>query len=145
MKSILLKISMAFFIVATMVYCSTTKNNAVAKKTHTETDTIKIVNEEEEYEIIIIDPGFNSWLVSRAKPKGFYSQQFLENKNYQYVTTWNIRVNNPSRYSRDLYGMNIDYQPNIDYGYEVNYLLFNYFIYFQQTYRQRLAGGNISW
>ena len=36
--------------------------------------------------------------------------------------------------------MQIDYQAHIDYGYEVNYKLYNYFIYFQIQYKQRLAG-----
>lgn len=138
MKSFFFKLSFLVLIATSMSYCSSTKNNTSAKNNQSVTDTIKIVNEEEEYEIIIIDPGFNSWLVGRAKPRGYYSQQYLENKNYQYVTEWNIRVNNPRRYSPDLYEMSIDYQLNTDYGYEVNYLLFNYFIYFQQTYNQRL-------
>lgn len=145
MKSLLFKTCLAFIIVSSLIFCSSTKNNTSTTNTKTETDTIKIINEEQEYEIIIIDPGFNTWLAGRAKPRGFYSQSFLENKNYQYVTEWNIRVNNPRRYNPNLYEMSIDYQSNIDYGYEVNYLLFNYFVYFQQTYQQRLTAGRIYW
>ncbi len=103
-------------------------------------DTVRIANDKLEYEIIIIEPGFNFWLESRAKPEGYYSQQFLENRNRIYVTEWNNRVLNPSRYNPNLYEMQIDYQPHIDYGYEVNYKLYNYFIYFQIQYKQRLAG-----
>ena len=103
-------------------------------------DTVRIANDKLEYEIIIIEPGFNFWLESRAKPEGYYSQQFLENRNRIYVTEWNNRVLNPSRYNPNLYQMQIDYQPHIDYGYEVNYKLYYYFIYFQIQYKQRLAG-----
>lgn len=103
-------------------------------------DTVRIANDKLEYEIIIIEPGFNFWLKSRAKPEGYYSQQFLENRNRIYVTEWNNRVLNPSRYNPNLYQMQIDYQPHIDYGYEVNYKLYYYFIYFQIQYKQRLAG-----
>ena len=39
-----------------------------------------------------------------------------------------------------LYEMQIDYQNNINYGYEVNYILYNYFVYFQQKYKQKLGG-----
>ncbi|MDO3693752.1 DUF6146 family protein [Wenyingzhuangia sp. chi5] len=145
MKSLFLKILITIIIFSSITFCSTAKKNMVDKSIHTETDTIKIVNEEEEYEVIIIDAGFNSWLLGRAKPRNFYSLQYLENKNYLYVTEWNIRVNNPSRYSSELYGMRIDYDPNIKYGYEVNYLLYNYFIYFQQKYSQRLTGGIVPW
>lgn len=103
-------------------------------------DTVTITNDELEYEIIIIEPGFNFWLLSTARPEGFYSQQYMETRNYQYVIEWNQRVMQPSLYRPDLYEMQIDYQPNIDYGYEVNYKLYNYFIYFQLTYNQRLTG-----
>ena len=102
-------------------------------------DTVTIENDELEYEIIIIEPGFNFWLASRAQPEGFYSQQFLENRNYIYVIEWNQRVLQPQLFNPNLYELQIDYEPNIDYGYEVNYKLYNYFIYFQLTYNQRLG------
>jgi hypothetical protein len=102
-------------------------------------DTVRIANDDLEYEIIIFDPGFSTWLKTTAKPKGYYSQGFLELRNQQYVIEWNQRVYQPSRY-RNLYEMTIDYDPNIDYGYEVNYNLYNYFIYFQITNKQQLTG-----
>lgn len=105
----------------------------------TEGDTIQIANDETEYEIIIIEPGFNTWLQSIAKPEGYYSQSFLENRNHIMVINWNQRVLQPFRFDSSLYEMQIDYQINTDYGYEVNYKLYNYFIYFQRKYRQRLG------
>lgn len=101
-------------------------------------DTIRIANEELEYEIIIIENGFNTWLASNARPRGFYSLPYLENKNYFFVTEWNIRASQPQRYNPNLYEMRIDYDSTIHYGYEVNYLLYNYFIYFQRKYNQKL-------
>ena len=128
-----------------IIGCNTSKT-ITANKSKTkdeiakvENDTVTIANDELEYEIIIIEPGFNSWLISRARPEGFYSQQYLENRNYQYVLEWNNRVLQPQRFNPNLYEMQIDYQPGIDYGYEVNYKLYNYFIYFQLTYKQRLG------
>ena len=102
-------------------------------------DTVKIENKDEDYEIIIIDPGFTSFLYGSAKPRGFYNQSYLENRNRIYVTEWNIRARQPQRYNPNLYEMEINYDPQIDYGYEVNYLLFNYFIYFQLKYNQKLG------
>jgi len=99
-------------------------------------DTIRIANEEIEYEIIIIDVGFNSWILTNAKPRNFYSQQYLEAKNRIFVSSWNQRV--LSFYNTNLYGFQIDYDFGIDYGYEVNYLLYNYFLFFQQKYDQKL-------
>lgn len=105
----------------------------------TEKDTVTIANESSNYEIIIIEPGFQTWLQSVARPEGYYSQSFLENRNQIMVTTWNQRVLEPMQYDPLLYEMQINYDPNIDYGYEVNYKLYNYFIYFQRKYNQRLG------
>lgn len=110
------------------------------KQSISEQDTVRITNDDLEYEIIIIEPGFNTWLASVAQPEGYYSQEFLENRNQQYVIAWNQRVLQPFQYNPNLYQMQIDYQPEIDYGYEVNYKLYNYFIYFQLTYKQQLTG-----
>ena len=103
-------------------------------------DTIKIVNEELEYEVTIIDAGFAVWLASRSQPRNFYSESYLENKNQFFVSEWNRRVLEPQRFDPTLYELQINYDPSIHYGYEVNYLIYNYMIYFQNTYRQRLWG-----
>jgi hypothetical protein len=102
-------------------------------------DTVEISDPESNYEIIIIEPGFNVWLQTVARPEGYYSQNFLENRNRLYVIEWNNRVLNPLQYNARLYELQINYDPFIDYGYEVNYKLYNYFIYFQRKYNQRLG------
>ena len=122
----------------------TIKNDTIqiAKNTVKVTnDTVKIANEELQYEVIIIDPGFSSWLASRAFPRGYLSQSYMENKNIFYVTEWNNRVIQPQRYNPNLYEMSINYDQNTNYGYEVNYLIYNYMIFFQNTYNQRLYGN----
>ncbi|GAA4947868.1 DUF6146 family protein [Algibacter agarivorans] len=131
-------------LISVFIFNCNTSKTTVSKKDERlanakQSDTVTIANDELEYEIIIIEPGFNTWLVSRARPEGFYSQQYLENRNYIYVIEWNQRVLQPQRFDPSLYEMQIDYQPGIDYGYEVNYKLYNYFIYFQLTYNQRLG------
>lgn len=104
-----------------------------------EGDTISITSDKTEYEIIIIEPGFMTWLNSIARPEGYYSQNFLENRNYLMVLEWNRRVLQPLQFNPNLYELQIDYRQDIDYGYEVNYKLYNYFIYFQRKYNQRLG------
>ncbi len=130
-------------VLLTIIACSTTSQNIASNDTVSNkkgNDTVRIANDSLEYEVIIIDNGFNYWLNSRALPRNYYSLSYLENKNYQYVMEWNNRVLQPNRYSPNLYEMTIDYQPQIHYGYEVNYLIYNYMIYFQNTYKQKLAG-----
>lgn len=101
-------------------------------------EPVVIANEKLQYEIIIIDIGFTRYLQTIAKPVGFYSQSYLENKNRIYVTVWNNRVQNPTQYNPNIYENVIDYDPNIDYGYDVNYKLFNYFKFAEQKYRMTL-------
>ncbi len=105
----------------------------------TEGDTIRIASDETEYEIIIIEPGFNYWLKSIARPEGYYSQSFLESRNEIYVLNWNQRVLQPRQYDPNLYELQINYDSFTDYGYEVNYKLYNYFLYFQRKYSQQLG------
>ncbi|MGC4039419.1 MAG: DUF6146 family protein [Flavobacterium sp.] len=102
-------------------------------------DIVRIANDSLEYEVIIIDPGFSSWLATQARPRGFYSELFLESRNQLYVNEWNLRALQPQRYG-GLYEMQINYDQNIHYGYEVNYLIYNYMTYFQIKNRQQLAG-----
>ncbi|EJG02964.1 MULTISPECIES: DUF6146 family protein [Flavobacterium] len=129
-----------------IVACSTTSQNIASANTASTSskkisDTVRIANDSLEYEVIIIDNGFSTWLASRAYPRNYYSLQYLENKNYLYVTEWNNRVLQPQRYNPNLYEMSINYRPDIHYGYEVNYLIYNYMIYFQNTYKQKLWGN----
>lgn len=128
-----------------LVACNTAKtNNSISTNTKTTAnDTIRIANDSLEYEVIIIEPGFNTWLVTRARPEGFYTQSFLENKNIHFVAEWNNRVLQPQRFNPNLYGMQINYNQGIDYGYDVNYKIYNYFIYFQNKYNQNLLGGRV--
>lgn len=120
--------------------CNTSKSMQNSKeiiKTNEKKDTIRIVNEELEYEIIILDVGFDSWLVTQ-RPMSYYTNQTLRVKNQFYVSEWNRRVMQPMVYNPQLYGQWIDYDPNIDYGMEVNYKLYQYFQFFQEKYKQRL-------
>ena len=138
MKNIFILIGIAIAIYSCDASKSAMKgdaNSSVVKN-----DTVRIANDSLEYEVIIIEPGFNSWLVTQ-QPRGYYGLNYLETKNQFFVSEYNARARNPQRYGSDLYPQEINYDYNTDYGYEVNYLLYNYFVYFQQKYRQRLPGG----
>jgi hypothetical protein len=101
-----------------------------------------ISNKSLEYEIIILDIGFTLYLNTIAKPINYYSLKFLENKNTIYVTNWNMRALNPSKFNSSIYENVIEYRPQVNYGLEVNYKLFNYFQFAQQKYKIRLDGGS---
>lgn len=143
MKSYLLALSLLILIFS----CNSSKDKTTPVKqenvTETVNDTVKISNKNLEYDVIIIEPGFNTWLISTAKPKSYYNQSFLEGRNIRLVTEWNNRAAQPSKYNSNLYEMQINYQNGVDYGFEVNYKMYNYFIYFQNKYKQNLLGGRV--
>jgi len=131
---------LAFSIVGLFLYaCSSypVKNSEKSKE-----KPVIISNDSLEYEVIIIDVGFTLYLNTLAKPENYYSLNYLENKNNIYVTNWNLRALNPSKFNSSIYENSIDYSPQIRYGLEVNYKLFNYFQFAQQKYKIRLDGGS---
>jgi len=133
--------SIVFLILVAFASCDSSKSVVKDGDVNADiNDTLRIANESLEYEIIIIEPGFDSWLVTQ-KPEGYYGQTFLEGKNRLFVTEYNYRVRNFQLYDRLLYEQEINYEYHLDYGYEVNYLLYNYFIYFQKEYSQNFIGG----
>lgn len=104
-----------------------------------EQDTVRIANEDVAYEIIILEPGFYTWLNTVATPRKYYEQSWLESRNRVLVANWNLRAQQTNRNDPDLYIFPIDYDQRVNYGHEVNYLLYNYFVFFQRKYNQRLG------
>lgn len=134
-----LYISILLCIIGITISCNSTKNFSTNEDPKLVSDTVTIANEEIEYEITIIDGGFTSWFNTNSRPRSFYSQTYLEARNRVWVLEWNIRANSPMNYNSNLYEMQIDYNSYTDYGYEVNYMLYNYLLYFQQRHNQKLG------
>ena len=127
----------SFICIGLFLYCC--KSTPIfSKKTTTDEQPVVIANDSLAYKIIIFDQGFNTYLNTIAKPVGFYSQNYLENKNSFYVSIWNLRVNSPFTYNPNIYENIINYNSNVNYGYDVNYKLFNYFEFAQRKYTMRL-------
>ncbi|OUS16025.1 hypothetical protein A9Q93_06045 [Nonlabens dokdonensis] len=133
------KLILSILIVVAIIGCSSLKssNDYKIEKGTITNDTIRIANDSLKYEVIIFEPGFNAWLATQPQ-QGYFSQSSMEITNNLRVNEYNLRVQNPSKYSIHLYPFRIDYDRRIDYGYEVNYLLHNYFLFFEQKYKQRL-------
>jgi hypothetical protein len=89
-----------------------------------------------EYDIVIIDPGFDRWYVLNYSPAQDHSNDYYRTKNLIAVGNWNDYYRS-GRYINviDSY---IDYRLDVDYGIEVNRKLFWYFKYIKSNYRVRL-------
>lgn len=135
------RITQLLILAVFFVNCGSSKtiSDNTAETDVPEEDIVRIANDDIEYEIIIIEPGFNGWLNSIARPEGYYSQSYMEARNRVYVQEWNSRVQQVNRFDPSLYEMQIDYRSGVDYGYDVNYKLYNYFIYFQLQHKQQLG------
>jgi hypothetical protein len=81
-----------------------------------------------EYRIIILDPGFETWLLSQP-PEHFYSNDYYIQKNRFYVSEWNQRYTSSN--DNDLFDNYIYYDPQINYGIDINYKLYYFFKYFE--------------
>ncbi|VXC20350.1 conserved hypothetical protein [Flavobacterium sp. 9AF] len=137
MKQYLIILSL---IIGISAACNSSKNIVDYEKPKLVSDTLRIANKEVEYEVIIIDAGFTSWFNTSARPRNYYSQNYLEARNRVWILEWNRRAMMPLQYNPNLYEMQIDYDNSIDYGYEVNYLIYNYLVYFQLKNNQKLGG-----
>lgn len=121
-----IKVLFLFCSAILLIQCGSTKS------------TLVNVNESENtHELVVFDTRFNSWLVSQPSIE-MYSYAFLKAKNTIFASEYNSRANNRQKYNADLYPQPIDYSPSEEYDKELQYNLYNYFIYFQKKYNQRL-------
>jgi len=133
-----------FSIVSILFFSCGTQNQTTSSADETQKEEpVRIANDSLEYEITIIDIGFNAYLNRIARPMSYYSNEFLRARNTIYVTEWNNRARNPTQFNANIYENVIDYQPQIDYGLEVNYKLFWYFQFAQRKYKMRLSGFRV--
>jgi hypothetical protein len=130
------KLIYVFIVLTCFINCTSVKTEST-KNTQKKDQPVRIANDELEYEIIIFDSGFETYLQSISKPMNHYTESFLESRNRDYVITWNMRARNPLQYNSNIYENVIDYDPNIHYGLEVNYKLYNYFKFVEQKYQQQ--------
>lgn len=100
---------------------------------------VKVAEDQEEHELVIIDPGYNRWVVTHAKPIGFYSPQYYQQWNLQYVQAWNALATQAIRYGGADFPFEnqINYDAATDYGIELDYELFTYFQYVAARYSGR--------
>ncbi|UII31568.1 DUF6146 family protein [Fulvivirga ulvae] len=94
---------------------------------------------DDEYELTIIDSGYDRWFSINRRPINYHTLSFYEQQNARYVRAWNEKVSQQGRYNTINYPFEnrINYDPSIDYGLELNYQLYNYFRYIEDTYGNR--------
>nr|WP_319400207.1 DUF6146 family protein [uncultured Carboxylicivirga sp.] len=115
-------------ILGVLIACSTSKN--VTNKSKAE---VEISSDSTEYELVVMDARFETYLASQSYPKDFYSNDYYKQWNIRYCTEWNIRHSNPLRYG-DFYVTDIPYDASVEYGLDFNYRLYHYFLFIEKKY-----------
>lgn len=95
-------------------------------------------NDEDEYDLIVLDAQYDYYLKAIAQPENFYSEAYYKNKNQNFVAEWNFRNARQFRYDPDFYSTHIDYNPAVNYGLHFEYKLYNFFQFINWKYKVRL-------
>jgi len=93
-----------------------------------------------EYELETFDAKFETWYMLNKSPAKYRSQQYYENWNRQYVSAWNYKATTIPRNS--FFEPIIGYEPNVDYGFELNHELFHYFQYVEHVLKIPIMPGS---
>jgi hypothetical protein len=109
--------------------CSSSKSIVQINKAEPTVDSV-------EYVVLVNELGFDTYMATRAKPDWYHEESFYKNYNRLYTNEWNLRVQN-YRYNQPYYEK-IDYDHTINYGKEVEYMLYWYFQFMMEKYDFKL-------
>ena len=85
------------------------------------------VNDSTEYELLVLDPQFETWFLTNYSPAKDHSNAYYQSWNNQYVSDWNYHYM-AGHYPR-IFENYIEYDDFTDYGIELNRKLYYYFRY----------------
>ncbi len=124
MKKLLLFSALALTLLSCNIQKQVTENITSEVTISQEEDSTK-------YELIVFDQGYETFLISQAKPKWYYTNNYYKSWNIRYVIEWNYRFRDPIKYG-NFYETEIDYNPSEEYGIDLNYRLYQYFQFIEK-------------
>ena len=86
---------------------------------------VDIEKDKDQYDVVVLDPGFDTWFSTHWSPAKDHTAQYYHSWNTQYVSAWNYKATNPG-YSK-FFENTIDYDANTNYGLPVERKLYYYF------------------
>jgi len=116
------------FIVLILLFWACSAPKGIVK---VEKNEVVAASDSTEYELITFDTKFESWYIMHSSPAMFRSQTYYENWNRQYVSAWNFNAMQPSK--SNFFEPIVGYEPEVDYGVEINHKLFYYFQYVENV------------
>lgn len=137
-----MRIFLCLIILMFFIGCNSTRQASAIKQSKKE---LKInPNKEGEYEITVLDPGYEFFLKSKAYPINYFSKNYLASRNRRLVSNWNERYSQPQIYNPNIYEVYIDYNPSINYGLEFEWKLFNFFMFVEAQTGEKIDGNPIT-
>ncbi|MBN1113148.1 MAG: hypothetical protein JXA53_09585 [Bacteroidales bacterium] len=97
-------------------------------------NVIKIDSTKTLYELIVIDPGFDSWYELKKSPANYKMEEYYKHWNQRYSIEWNILF----RRGDKNVDSDIDYRIDIDYGFEFQHKLYFYFKFWEEKNKRQL-------
>ncbi|MEE4285728.1 MAG: DUF6146 family protein [Mariniphaga sp.] len=116
--------------------CSTQKG---VVKIEENKEEIVAVEDSLEYQLETFDAKFETWYALHDNPSQYRTQEYYENWNRQYVNAWNYNSTQPGK--RSFFEPIVGYEPNVDYGFELNHKLFYYFQYVERVLKIDIMPG----
>lgn len=113
-----------------LIFCICQFSSSFGKEIDSSEVFIQTAEDSIEYELLVFDLGYETFLLTQPSME-FYSESYYKSWNEKYVIEWNYRHN--SQASTGLYESYIDYDPNTEYGIELEYRLYYYFLYFEEV------------
>jgi len=89
-----------------------------------------------EYGIETFDAKFETWYQTHISETTYRSKDYYEQWNRQYVLAWNANAADPRK--SNFFEPIVGYDPNIDYGLELNHKLFYYFQYVENVLKIKI-------
>lgn len=86
---------------------------------------IDITQDAEEYEVSVLDPGFETWFASTWSLSKDRDEAYYAHWNQRYVSEWNFKATRP--HTARFFNSQIQYDPTVNYGIEVERKLYYYF------------------
>lgn len=128
-----------FMGICTIVFACNTGKKSVKHQSFNKNDSISIVNDSTEYELVVFDNYFESWYISKNFPSNTRNIEYYKLWNKRYVVDWNTRCSN---YSKSWYFYNyISFDP-MDYDdLELQKKLFYYFQYVENYLKIKILYG----
>ncbi len=113
------------FLIVTCLFIYSCSTQSVYNKSIADTNSQTATQDSTEYELLILDIGFESWLATKSSIAMAHSDAYYKNWNHIYVTEWNHKY----QQGHPCFENHIEYNLFEDYGLDINYKLYNYFLF----------------